>query len=162
VTPRSLLPVRAGDYFAEEQVATWGVDSFWGLPRYPRTAYYRILDTRVDDGPHLHEVVVPMLPPAWNDRNTVVEYAAKLATSATPTAVAVSTLDVCQPTMSTFSTDYYSHWGLTHFLLDGTTRCTPPRRPDARSGCCRCSPWTAASPQQTRCPPYSCCARNPP
>ena len=30
-------PVEAGDYFAEEQVATWGPDSFWGLPEYPGT-----------------------------------------------------------------------------------------------------------------------------
>nr|MCW2727147.1 hypothetical protein [Aeromicrobium sp.] len=60
-----------------------------------------------------------MLPPAWNDRATVAGYAEKLTTSATPTAVAVSTLDVCQPAMDTASTDYYAHWGLSHFLLDG-------------------------------------------
>ncbi|MFD3563724.1 hypothetical protein ACFWVU_29260 [Streptomyces sp. NPDC058686] len=35
-----------------------------------------------------------------------------------PTAVAVSTLDVCRPAPDR-STDYYTHWGLTHFLLDG-------------------------------------------
>jgi hypothetical protein len=37
VQPRLAQPVLAGDYFAEEQVETWGVDGFWGLPEYPRT-----------------------------------------------------------------------------------------------------------------------------
>lgn len=36
-----------------------------------------------------------------------------------PTAVAVSTLDLCQPALSLQATDEYEHWGLTHFLLDG-------------------------------------------
>lgn len=36
-----------------------------------------------------------------------------------PTAVAVSTLDLCQPALSPHATDEYEHWGLTHFLLDG-------------------------------------------
>lgn len=36
-----------------------------------------------------------------------------------PTAVALSTLDVCQPATSDESADYYVHWGLSHFLLDG-------------------------------------------
>jgi hypothetical protein len=60
-----------------------------------------------------------MVPPAWNDRATVAGYAEKLMTSATPTALALFTLDVCQPATYTASTDYYAHWGLTHFLLDG-------------------------------------------
>lgn len=29
ITPRLVLPVHEGDYFSEEQVATWGIDSFW-------------------------------------------------------------------------------------------------------------------------------------
>lgn len=39
--PRLVMPMRPGDYFSEDQVATWGIDAFWGLPRYPRTPYYR-------------------------------------------------------------------------------------------------------------------------
>jgi hypothetical protein len=118
ITPRLIHPVKDGDYFAEEQVATWGLDGFWGLPEYPHTAYYRTFQTRVDDESHLFEFVVPMLPPASNDRETVAQHVARLETSSRPTAVAVSTLDVCQPAMD-HGTDYYSHWGLTHFLLDG-------------------------------------------
>ncbi|MFF4421542.1 hypothetical protein ACFY04_12270 [Streptomyces sp. NPDC001549] len=35
-----------------------------------------------------------------------------------PTAVAISTLDVCEPAIG-MPIDQYRHWGLTHFLLDG-------------------------------------------
>lgn len=119
VPPRLTLPMRAGDYFAEEQVATWGLSGFWGLPEYPQTPYYRTYETRVAAGAHLFEFVVPMVPPSWNDRDQVTEHARRLTRSSTPTAVAVSTLDVTQPAVDTQSSDYYEHWGLTHFLLDG-------------------------------------------
>jgi hypothetical protein len=119
IEPRLVLPVQPGDYFADEQVDTWGVDSFWGLPHYPHTAYYRTFETAVSADAHLYEFVVPMLPPAWNDRLRVDEHAEALARSSTPTAVAVSILDVCAPAVDSQSTDYYEHWGLTHFLLDG-------------------------------------------
>lgn len=119
IEPQMRLPSGPGDYFADEQVATWGVNSFWGLPEYPRTAYYRTFETPVSPQAHLFEFVVPMLPPAWNSRDTIAEHATRLSESSSPTAVAVSTLDVCAPAMDTQSKDYYEHWGLTHFLLDG-------------------------------------------
>ena len=114
---RPVSPVRAGDYFAEEQVATWGLNAFWGLPENPRTPYHRTFQTPVDEGAHLFEFVVPMVPPTWNDVGRVAEFADVLAASSRPTAVAVATLDVCQP--AGFSEHPYAHWGLTHFLLDG-------------------------------------------
>ncbi|MEV6942706.1 hypothetical protein AB0N07_12020 [Streptomyces sp. NPDC051172] len=49
----------------------------------------------------------------------MAEYAARMMQRAVPTAVAVSTLDRCQPAVSLQSTDEYEHWGVTHFLLDG-------------------------------------------
>lgn len=120
VAPRLVVPGKAGDYFGEEQLATWGVNSFWGLPEYPRTAYYRTFETPVAGrDSHLFEFVVPMVPPTWDDAETVRAHAERLLVSDTPTAVAISTLDVCQPAMATRSADYYEHWCLTHFLLDG-------------------------------------------
>ena len=119
IGPRLIQPGAPGDYYAEEQVATWGLGSCSGLPEEPATAYYRTFETRVDDGAHLFEFVVPMLPPAWYDEAAVAGHAERLRASSAPTAVAVSTLDVCQPAMDTMSTDYYEHWCLTHFLLDG-------------------------------------------
>jgi hypothetical protein len=116
--PKLVRPAQAGDYFAGEQVATWGLSGFWGLPEYPRTPYYRTYETPVDADAHLYEFVVPMVPPSWNDEERVAHYIAELARSAKLTAVAVATLDVCAPAVNQ-GTDYYRHWGLTHFLLDG-------------------------------------------
>lgn len=117
VEPRLIRPSHAGDYFAEEQVATWGLNGFWGLPENPRTPYYRTFGTTVDSDAHLFEFVVPMVPPSWNDSNRVAAYASELAGPSRMTAVAVSILDVCQPAGG--SGDHVTHWALTHFLLDG-------------------------------------------
>lgn len=43
---------------------------------------------------------------------------AALGDGSRPTAVAVATLDVCEPPTD-IGEDVYEHWGLTHFLLDG-------------------------------------------
>jgi hypothetical protein len=118
VEPRLVVPGREDDYFSGEQVATWGLDQFWGLPEYPHTPYYRTFETAVDASAHLYEFVVPMVPPTWNARERVEEYAELMDQGTVPTAVAVSTLDVCEPALD-LSADHYRHWGLTHFLLDG-------------------------------------------
>jgi hypothetical protein len=118
IEPRLVHPAGPGDYFAQEQVATWGLESFWGLPAYPHTPYYRTYETSVNAEAHLFEFVVPMVPPSWNERDRVTAYADQLIGGATPTAVAVSILDVCAPAVEQ-GPDYYTHWALTHFLLDG-------------------------------------------
>jgi len=122
VSPRLVRPVSGPeDYFAEEQVVTWGLSGFWGLPENPQTPYYRTFDTRVDDDAHLHEFVVPMVPPSWNDRLRVAAFRELLAApdGPLPTAVALTTLDVCGPAVAAGRADWHVHWGLTHFLLDG-------------------------------------------
>lgn len=119
IQPRLITPVGDGDYFANEQVATWGIDSFWGLPENPHTPYYRTFQTPVRSDAHLYEFVVPMVPPGWNDRHRVHAYADRLMHTSVPTVVAVSTLDISQPAMDNESSDYYEHWALTHFVLDG-------------------------------------------
>ena len=118
VRPRLVAPLQPDDYFAKEHFSTWGPDDFWGLPSYPATAYYRTFSTVVDERTHLYEFVVPMTPPAWNDPDRVAEYATRLDSSTAPTAVAVTTLDVCAPA-TTRGPDWHIHWALTHFLLDG-------------------------------------------
>lgn len=119
VSPQLVYPVTDDDYFAKEQVATWGIDAFWGLPENPRTPYYRTFETPVTNEAHLFEFVVPMVPPTWNDRARVQQFVEQLATTSRPTAVAVSILDISRPAVSDPGLDYYEHWALTHFLLDG-------------------------------------------
>lgn len=119
VRPTLVGPSEPDDYFSREQVDTWGVDAFWGMQETPRTPYYRTYAAPVNPNEHLYEFVVPMVPPTWNSAERVLEHRDGLASSALPTAVAVSTLDVCQPAIDDRSEDYHGHWGLTHFLLDG-------------------------------------------
>lgn len=119
VSPRLVKPVGDDDYFAHEQVETWGLNSFTGLPENPQTPYYRTFETGVSTSAHFYEFVVPMVPPTWNDRARVEEFTHLLERIFHPTIVAVSTLDISQPAMDNQSSDYYQHWVLTHFLLDG-------------------------------------------
>jgi hypothetical protein len=108
---RRLLRPRAG--------RDLGVDGFWGLPHYPKAVYYRTHECEIDRRAHLFEFVVPMVPPSWNDAARVDEHRARLRASTSPTAVAVSTLDVCRPAVERPERDDFAHWCLTHFVLDG-------------------------------------------
>jgi hypothetical protein len=67
VTPRIMTPA-GGDYFADEQVATWGADGFRGLPENPRASGYRTVGTPVTSSAHSYDFVVPVVQPTWNDR----------------------------------------------------------------------------------------------
>lgn len=116
VTPQLVAPGTTSDYFSHEQVATWGVDPVMGSPENPATPYYRTFETPVGPEQH-HEFIVPMVPPAWNDNRRVAEYFDSSGATP-PTAVAYSLLDVIQPAMDE-GDDYYEHWVLSHFLLDG-------------------------------------------
>jgi hypothetical protein len=84
IQPRLIRPLERGDYFAEEQLASWGLESFWGLPAYPQTPYYRTLETAVDSDAHLFEFVVPMVPPSWNDADLVKDHGKRLRESSRP------------------------------------------------------------------------------
>ena len=69
-----MYPAGEGEYFADEQVRTWGTDSFWGLPGYPRTPYYWAGTRPVAKSARVFEFVVPMVPPSWNNPGTVTQY----------------------------------------------------------------------------------------
>jgi hypothetical protein len=123
------------DYFAHEQVDTFGIDGFWGLPHYPRTPYYRTFETPVSPKAHMYEFIVPMVPPSWNEGQRVSEYRATLASGAVPTAVAVSILDVSGPAVGEPSTGWHEHWNLTHPFSLGR----PPQGPG------ECRDWATHS-----------------
>ncbi len=107
------------DYFAHEQVDTFGIDGFWGLPHNPKTPYYRTFETSVSAKAHMYEFIVPMVPPSWNEEQRVLQYRARLSAGSVPTAVAVSILDISGPEGHEPSSGWHQHWNLTHFLLDG-------------------------------------------
>ncbi|MDJ0952613.1 MAG: hypothetical protein QNJ81_02930 [Acidimicrobiia bacterium] len=119
IHPRLVFPGDVGDYFSNEQVTTWGIDSFWGLPENPRTPYYRTPTRVVADDARLFEFVVPIVPPNWNDRGRVERYADRLRQGSEPTCLALGVLDVRQQADWETPEGGLVHWGLAHYLLDG-------------------------------------------
>ena len=119
VSPRLVHPSSEGDYFSHEQVDTWGVDPFWGLPLYPRTPYYRTPPRPIDEYATLFEFVVPLVPPSWNTAARVTEHAERLGQSSLPTCIALGVLDVRRRADGDTPAQRHAHHALAHFLLDG-------------------------------------------
>ncbi|HTX76910.1 MAG TPA: hypothetical protein VMD29_11950 [Terracidiphilus sp.] len=118
--PKRVLPSTPGDYFGEDQLALWGLDGFWGLPHYTKTEYYRTEEFMIPDGGKLFEFVVPMFPKPFLRQDTIDFYKLALSQGATPTALALSVLDVKQPSeWEGKQPEVNAHWCLTHYLLDG-------------------------------------------
>lgn len=117
--PRRVMPSEPGDYFRDEQVALWGINSFWGLPHYTKTEYYRTDQSTMTDGRGLFEFIVPMFPKTLLHADAVSSYKAALEAGTTPTALALSVLDVKQPADWEGNPGINAHWCLSHYLLDG-------------------------------------------
>ncbi len=120
ITPKLITLGSSDDYFASEQVQTWGLDHFWNLPHDPRVQYYRGDSRRIDASACLYEFVIPMVPYNWLKQERVQQY---LESASRPTAVALSVLDVKQPATSSEEQQRQghdrAHWCLAHYLLDG-------------------------------------------
>jgi hypothetical protein len=117
--PQFISPSKKGDYFFEEQIQLWGVDGFWGVPHYAKNEYYRTQAMNVGNRGALFEFVVPMFPKRYLHEATIQSYDAILNHPTTPTALAVSILDVKQPADWAGDLEITTHWCLAHYLLDG-------------------------------------------
>lgn len=107
------------DYFSNEQIETWGIDGFWNLPHYPKIEYYRSTTIEVSKTEKLFEFIVPMFPENWLNNETVDFYRRQIETEQKPTAVAISVLDVKESADADEEVQFYSHWCLSHYLIDG-------------------------------------------
>jgi hypothetical protein len=119
VQPRKVSLGSGDDYFCNEQLDLWGVDSFWGLPHYPKVEYYRSQRILFDGDNALFDFLVPMYPPTMLHEETIAEYMELLAGGRRPTAVALSVLDVKQPWNWGDAARITKHWCLAHYLIDG-------------------------------------------
>jgi hypothetical protein len=119
VRPYLVRPGEKNDYFVDEQVALWGVDTFWGMPHFPKTEYYRLLTRVIKDGCGLFEFLIPMYPHNWLDKRRLSEYETLLNNDVKPTAVTLSVLDIKSPAVWEGDKDITSHWCLAHYLIDG-------------------------------------------
>lgn len=116
--PRLIIPSKIGDYFFEEQIELWGVDPFWGVPHYTKNEYYRTQTLKISVHAGLFEFIVPMFPGRYLDSKTIESYKA-LLNQPSPTALAISVLDVKQPAEWDGNPEIQEHWCLAHYLLDG-------------------------------------------
>jgi hypothetical protein len=103
-----------GDYFIDEQQQNWGLDGFWGLPDSPKVPYYRGESRRLRQSSQFFEFLIPMFPRNWLDERRLEHYQALISKGQTPTAVAVSVLDIKAP-----AEGGEEHWCLAHYILDG-------------------------------------------
>lgn len=117
--PRRVLPLEPGDYFREEQIALWGVEPFYDLPHHTKTEYYRTAPIEMGGGRGLFEFIVPMFPKRWLYTDAVNAYRTTLSEGSTPTALALSILDIKQPADWEGDPEINEHWCLSHYLLDG-------------------------------------------
>lgn len=118
MVPQPVTLGSGADYFAVEQVDNQGgLDSFWGLPHYPKVPYYRPVGRSaipVVDDAKLFDFIVPMFPETWLKQDRITYYVNALSSGSQPTAIALSVLDVKGP-----ADGGVDHWCVAHYLLDG-------------------------------------------
>ena len=119
VDPKRISLGSESDYFFNEQIETWGIDGFWGLPHYPKIEYYRGRTGNLGTARALFEFIVPMFPQNWLKKEEVEVYTRMIKSGETPTALALSILDIKAPAVSTEGPSITEHWCLAHYLLDG-------------------------------------------
>jgi len=114
-------PGEKNDYFAREQIALWGEDTFWCLPHDPGVPYFRAGDRDMGESKRLFNFIAPMFPTRWLNMTTLTAYKTALETKASGTAVALAILNVRGPAdwSAEQPPDPVEHWCLTHYLLDG-------------------------------------------
>lgn len=119
VQPKLVVPGDENDYFTNEQVELWGIDSFWGLPHSPKTEYYRLSTVPLPARQSQFEFLVPTFPHNWLNLERVAEYEANLQQGERPTAIALSVLDVKGPADWEGHKEVVEHVCLAHYLIDG-------------------------------------------
>lgn len=119
VNPRLVAPGTEEDYFIDEQIRVWGIDSFWGLPHHPKTKYYRGETKALSHQSKLFEFIVPTFPVHWLDNETVEKYKSLISAGGRPTALCLSVLDIKEPSDARHDPAHPEHWCLTHYIVDG-------------------------------------------
>lgn len=119
VKPGLVAPGTEEDYFTNEQVRVWGIDSFWGLPHHPKTKYYRGETKVLSRKSKLFEFIVPTFPVHWLDNETVEKYKSLISAGGRPTALCLSLLDIKEPSDAQHDPSHPEHWCLTHYIVDG-------------------------------------------
>lgn len=119
VQPKIVVPGDENDYFTHEQIELWSMDSFWELPHFPKTEYYRLTTQLLQEQRGLFEFVVPIFPHGWLDAERVAKYEALFQQGEQPTAIALSVLDIKGPADWEGEKEIVEYACLAHYLVDG-------------------------------------------
>lgn len=126
IAPRLVQLGGAEDYFSQEQIQLWGIDTFWALPHDPTVPYYRAGTRDMGDHACLFEFVVPMFPPLWLEKGVTDRYRGLLAAASWPMAVSLSVLDIKAPANWEGDPRVTEHWW--HHKLDAASQTGKPLR----------------------------------
>jgi hypothetical protein len=119
VRPRFVKVGTDADYFVKEDIETFGIDSFWGLPHHPKINYYREVDVEIDDKRKLFGFLIPIVPENWLDNDTVMLYREKMGRGIVPTAIALSHIDIKEPADWHRDQKHTRHICFANYILDG-------------------------------------------
>jgi len=114
IEPRMAQLGSIDDYFFNEQVGSWGIDPFWGLPHYPKVKYYRGIDSKLSATDAFYEFIIPMIPQNWLNEETINTYREDIKSGKKPTALAISVLDI-----KAYYDRGINHWCMAHYVIDG-------------------------------------------
>jgi hypothetical protein len=117
--PSHVTPGTTADYFSKEQIDTWGIDAFWGMPHNPKAEYYRVPVSRLDKATGLFHFGIPIYPHNWLDQKTVNSYQNCEIRGTPPTSVAISILDVKEPACGSEASEFSKHYCFAHYIIDG-------------------------------------------
>jgi len=119
IHPRFIVIGSNSDYFTKEDIETFGLNSFWGLPHYPKINYYRENDIEINDRSKLFNFFIPIVPESWLDNNVINEYKDKMDKGIVPTAIAISHIDAKEPADWEDGKKHTKHICFANYIMDG-------------------------------------------
>lgn len=116
------------DYFSNEQIETWGIDSFAGINK-PGTKYYRGNNFEVKNKELFIELIIPTQS-SKIDEQRVEYYIEKLKKGENTTCLSLTVLDIKAPGMWEDENEpkFNTHWCLSNYLIDGHHKVEASRR----------------------------------
>jgi hypothetical protein len=122
IEPKLIKPLSENDYFIKEQLDLWGIDSFYDLPHFTKTEYYRLKDKQINKNECVFNFLIPMYPSSWLKPDDIEKHASKIASGSKPTAISIGVLDIKQPADWRDDIETNKHWCFANYLLDGHHR----------------------------------------
>lgn len=122
ITPKFTVVGQKDDYFSNEQVDSWGIDGYLGVPHSPKVNYYRGKDKVIGERRKIFEFFIPFSSTDNLDQSRVSFYKEEILNGNKPTAISLSILDIKESTdwpYDDIKPKFNSHWCIAHYIVDG-------------------------------------------